>query len=214
MGNRYTGLLTIASIVARPKFAARSTLINLPRLLVFTDPKRSPDLLHLAANLPPGSGLVYRHFGAKDRFEIAGQLSHLCQVRKLIFLIGDDPALALAVGADGVHLPERALGALPRIRARYGFSLISTAAHSVRAARAGLAAGANWVVLSSVFASTSPSAGKPLGLCRFGLAHQKVAGPVMALGGITRINVARLQGLSQGIALVSAANADKADSRT
>ncbi len=208
MSNQYTGLLAIASLVERSGFTALSAPDDFPRLLVFTDPKRSPDLIQLANNLPPGSGLVYRHFGAVDRTTKAKQLAEVCHARNLVFLIGNDPALAWAVGADGAHMPEDRVGALPRIRARYRFSLISAAAHSVRAARAGLASGADFVVLSSVFTSSSPSASCPLGVCRFGLAAQQISGPVMALGGMKRTNVARLHGLGQGVALVSAANAD------
>ena len=38
----------------------------LPALLFFTDPVRTPEPEAIAAQLPPGSAIVYRHFGFPD----------------------------------------------------------------------------------------------------------------------------------------------------
>ena len=79
----------------------------LPAVLFFTDPVRTPDPEAVAARLPRGTGIVYRHFGASDAEARARRLTTIARDRGLVLLIGADAALARRVGADGVHLPER-----------------------------------------------------------------------------------------------------------
>ncbi|WP_375268081.1 thiamine phosphate synthase [Phenylobacterium sp.] len=164
----------------------------LPPLLLFTDPARTPDPMAAAAALPRGSAVVYRAFGAAEAPKIARELRTLTARRGVRLLIGADAALARAVGADGVHLPERlALRAGPLRRARPGW-IITAAAHSLPAARRALAAGADAVVVSAVFPSRSASAGPPLGALRFARLVHAAGGPVYALGGVNMKNARRL----------------------
>lgn len=163
-----------------------------------TDPARTPDPLAIAAALPRGAAVIYRHFGAADRLEIAARLARLCRRRGLRLLIGADPGLARAVRADGVHWPERAL---PVRRA--GFRLETAAAHSpaalARAARAGMDA----AILSPIFPSASPSAKRPLGPKRAGRWARGAGLPVIALGGVNAGNAHALSGLGfAGIAAI------------
>ena len=162
---------------------------GLPPLLFFTDPARTPDAEAITATLPAGSGVVFRAFGADDAIEQGQRLAAICQTRGLTLLAGADGKLAKAIGAVGVHLPERLSGGA-RGLARRG--IVTAAAHSVRAGRRALAAGADAVVVSPVFPSNSPSAGKPLGPVRLALMVRAIGGPVYALGGITSKTARRL----------------------
>jgi thiamine-phosphate pyrophosphorylase len=155
---------------------------------VFTDPDRTPDPLALARRLPPGTGLVYRAFGAPDRVETAQALAEIARRRGLVLLVGADPELAVRCGAAGLHLPERLAGRAPRLR-RPGW-IITAAAHSTRAARR---PGVDAFILSAVFPSASPSAGAPLGALRFALGARRAAAPVYALGGVNDQTAARLR---------------------
>ena len=155
-----------------------------PCLWLFTDPDRTPDPLAAAALLPPGSGVVLRTFGRHEVEALAPPLAALCRHRRLVLLVGRDAALAKAIGADGVHLPERELSALPRLRARYPRWRFTAAAHSPTALRAATFAGADAAFLSPVLPSESPSAGPAIGVLR---AQRWVSGsrlPVYALGGV------------------------------
>lgn len=154
---------------------------RLPVLLAFTDPARSGDLAALAARLPRGAALVYRSFGAPDRLDIAWRLRRITWRRGVTLLIGADPALARAVRAEGVHLPERLAASIPPIR---GFGLITVAAHSPRAIAKGLRLHADAVVLSPVLASDSPSAGRSLGVLRTAQLVRRAKGAVYGLGGV------------------------------
>lgn len=164
--------------LGRPQRGAKA----LPSLLAFTDPKRSGDLERLTMRLPRGAALVYRAFGAADAPVIAMRLRRITWRRQVLLVIGADAALARAVRADGLHLPERMMGAMPSLQGR--FRLLTVATHSPAAARRGFALGADAVVISPVLASDSPSAGTPLGVLRLAAQTRALKGPVIGLGGI------------------------------
>jgi len=174
----------------------------LPAILFFTDPVRTPDPEAAAARLPPGSGVVLRAFGAADAPMRALRLRAVTRRRRLKLLIGADAALARATGADGVHLPQRLAGQAKRLKAAHPRWIVTVAAHGLTAARRGIAGGADAVVVSTAFASASPSAGRPLGPVRLAALARKVPGPVYALGGVNNKNARRL--LASGVVGVAA----------
>jgi thiamine-phosphate pyrophosphorylase len=180
----------------------------LPNLLFFTDPERTPDPERVAERLPTGAAVVFRAFGAPDAVDRGLRLREITRRRGLLLLVGADEALARAVQADGLHLPERLSGALPRLRADHPDWLITIAAHDEAAAKAGAAAGADALVVSPVFPSHSPSAGAPLGVEGLGRVIEAVKTPVYALGGVRADTVAQLADTGiVGIAAVEALSA-------
>lgn len=162
----------------------------LPPLLFFTDPARTPDAEAIAATLPPGSAVVFRAFGAADAEAQGRRLLTICRAHRLKLLVGADARLAARIGAHGVHLPER-LAFCARAVRRPGW-IVTAAAHSERAAHHALAAGADAIVVSTVFTSHSPSAGAPIGPVRLARLAQAVKGPAYALGGVTNETARRL----------------------
>ena len=156
----------------------------LPSLLFFTDPARTPDPDAIARRLPRGAAIVFRAFGAPDAAERGARLAAIARERGLKLLIGADVALAARLHADGVHLPERLAHHAARLKAAHPGWIVTVAAHSTSAARRGLSAGADAVVVSAVFPSRSASAGAPLGAIRLAILVRRVSGPVYALGGI------------------------------
>lgn len=163
---------------------------HVPPLLFLTDPKRTPDPVYIAARLPAGSGILYRHFGAKDRFDIASRLAHLARRKRLKLLIAADPDLAAEIGAHGVHWPEVQLRNAAKWRGR--FSLQTASAHSrtaiVRAAKMGVDA----ALVSTVFPSRSPSAGAPMGALKFKQLCRQSPIALYGLGGVHSGNAARI----------------------
>lgn len=174
---------------------------DIPSLYFMTDPVRTPDPLWIAATLPPGACVVYRHFGAIDRNAIARELKAICRERRLKLLIGADAKLAEQIGADGVHWPERLL---PRTRA--GFALETGAAHDRRALMRAAVADLDACMLSPIFPSNSASAGNPLGVHQAAsLAHAVRPLPVIALGGVNARTARRLSGRGfAGLAAIDA----------
>ncbi|MBI1683442.1 thiamine phosphate synthase [Caulobacter hibisci] len=157
----------------------------LPRLLFFTDPVRTPDPEAVAERLPAGAGIVYRPFDSPDAVERGLRLAAIARRRGLLLLAGADPALAEAIGAAGLHLPERLVETAPAIRAAHPAWRLTAAAHDAAAARAAELAGVEALVVSPVFASNSPSAGTPLGVEGLAAIASLTALPVYALGGVS-----------------------------
>jgi len=157
----------------------------LPRLLCLTDPLRTPDPAAILEQLPPDVAVIFRAFGAADAARTGHQLARIAKARGLTLLVGADTDLALAIGADGLHLPERLADDLPALRRRHPDWILTAAAHSLAAARKAADAGADAVLVSPVFDSNSPSAGAPLGVETFSALVAAVEVPVYALGGVT-----------------------------
>jgi len=156
---------------------------GLPRLWFFTDPERTPHPWRVAEWLPEGVAVVYRHFGHGDRRRVAHRLQHICARRGLRLLIGADPALAAAIGADGVHLPERMAALAHDLKRARPDWIISVASHSAAATRR--VKGADTIILSPIYPSRSPSAGPPLGRSAAAAILLGAPAPVIALGGVT-----------------------------
>ena len=102
-----------------------------------------------------------------------------------------------------MHLPERLAHRAGAIkRARPGL-VVTVAAHSLPALIRARRAGADAALLSAVFKSRSPSAGRPLGPIRFAALARQAGLPVYALGGIKTKNAPRLMGSGAvGLAMV------------
>jgi thiamine-phosphate pyrophosphorylase len=171
----------------------------------FTDPARTSDPLAVIARLPRGAGVVYRAFGAADAVATGRRLVRAAHVRGLTILAGADPRLAAAIGADGVHLPERLAWKAAALRHARGGWIVTAAAHSRSAIVRARSAGASAVFVSQVFPSASPSAGRPLGALRFAALVRGARLPVYALGGINALTGQRLaRSGAAGLAAVEA----------
>ena len=161
----------------------------------------------MQASAPRGwAALQYRnkHAGAAQRETEARELAALCREHGVPLIVNDDVDLALAVGADGVHL-GRGDGDLAAARARMGNRLLGASCYdSLEDARRAIAAGADYVAFGSVFPSpTKPDAVRaPLNL--FGRARE-LGVPLAAIGGITLENAAEvIRAGADCIAVISA----------
>lgn len=170
-------------LIAAARTAATHLPPALPPAFFVTDPVRTPDPLAIAAGLPAGFGVIYRHFGAADRTAVASDFAHICRRRGLVLLIAADPILACEVDAAGVHWPFRMRQVSRKWQGR--FSLQTMSAHSAKELRIAERFPVDGVLLSTAFASASPSAGRPLGAIRLRQLVRQASCPVYALGGIT-----------------------------
>lgn len=186
-------------LIAAARIAARALPERLPPALFLTDPDRTRVPERIVAGLPKGWGVIYRHFGAVDRAEVAASLAKLCRARGLKLLIAADPKLVAAVGADGVHWPFRMRGQMQRWRGR--FRLQTMSAHSARELRQAARYPVDAILVSAVFPSRSPSAGTALGPMKFHRLARYCSRPVYALGGVTA-DTAKLAARSAGFAAV------------
>lgn len=169
-------------LVTAARRAARHLPPGCPPVFFLTDPARTPDPCRVAERLPRGWGLIYRSFGETDRHATATRLAAIARRRRLVFLVSADPQLAMACRADGVHWPFRVRAQAVKWPGR--FSLMTTSAHSPRQVREARTGPFSAVLLSAVFASDSPSAGKPIGALRLRRLAAAAKGPLYGLGGL------------------------------
>ena len=140
--------------------------------------------------MPVGTGLIYRHFGAPDAKETAHKLVKIARRQRLRVLIGNDPKLAMAVGADGVHWPERRIA-----EARYWqgrFALQTGAVHSRQGIQRAAQSCLDAALLSTIFSSNSPTASSPIGAHRFHRLAKSSRLPLYALGGLNPNNMQKV----------------------
>jgi thiamine-phosphate pyrophosphorylase len=124
-------------------------------------------------------------------------------------LINDRADIAVAAGADGVHLTTRSLVA-SIVRQTFGDDLlIGVSTHSLEEARTAHEGGADFVVFGPVFATTSKGKhGEPTGLDVLKRICSELSPfPVMALGGLRSDRVTScIQAGAAGVAGISMFN--------
>jgi thiamine-phosphate pyrophosphorylase len=121
-------------------------------------------------------------------------------------IINDRVDVALAVGADGVHLGQSDLP-LAAARALVGASMvIGISAESVRDAVEAQSGGADYLGVSPIFATpTKTDTATPLGLDGLRAIRAAVKTPLVAIGGLNRGNAAAaIRSGADGVAVVSA----------
>lgn len=160
------------------------------RLLLVTDRRLTDDLPALLRGAlgaaRPGEVAVMlreKDLPARRLLELAMALRRVTREAGALFLVNDRVDVALAAGADGVHLPSAGLppDAVRRLLGDEGIIGVST--HSEDEAARAEAAGADYVTFGPVFPTPSKAPyGDPVGLER--LAALEAHLPVYGLGGI------------------------------
>ncbi|HVR41934.1 MAG TPA: thiamine phosphate synthase [Thermoanaerobaculia bacterium] len=128
----------------------------------------------------------------RERLQTARRCREIVTGSTLLFVHGRAD-LALAAGADGLHLPSWGIPAEVARRLAPGL-LIGRSCHSLADCRAAAASGTDYVFLGPVFPPRSKEGEG--GVDRGELPEAARLGPdVFALGGMTIENVAQLRGL-------------------
>lgn len=164
---------------------------------------------------PPGVRVVVqlreRERSARERLALGARLRALTLELGLTLVVNDRLDLALALGADGVHLGERSVTPEEARALLPAGSLVSVACHdAARVAALSLGGAVDLVLLSPVLAS--PGKGPPLGLGALSTARallDQTPGArevrLVALGGLDAAHVAgALEAGAHGVAAIRA----------
>ena len=137
--------------------------------------------------------------------EEAKVLAALCRRYGVPLIINDNVEVALASGADGVHVGQDDL-TVEQVRRLAGDRLIvGVSAHTVEQALAAQAGGADYLGVGAVFATATKSDARVLPRETLAKICRAVDIPVVAIGGIGEDNLLQLAGTGvDGAALVSA----------
>lgn len=135
----------------------------------------------------------------------AKDIKALCAQYRVPFVINDDLDVALAVDADGIHVGQQDLAA-KLVRERLGEEKIlgvsvQTVAEALQAQRDG----ADYLGVGAVFSTRTKKDADAVSLQTLKAICDAVSIPVIAIGGIDKTNVLKLQDSGiQGVAVVSA----------
>jgi thiamine-phosphate pyrophosphorylase len=141
---------------------------------LMTDPRIDDALFAIVRALPPGAGVVFRHYGLpqSERYRLFLRVRRLAHARGLRISAG---------------------GGLPGAPSHGGTRAATYAVHDRRQAVAAGRTGAAWLFVSPVYATRSHPDAPPLGVRRAVAITQGVVGRRVALGGMTAARWLRLR---------------------
>ena len=181
----------------------------IPRLVLVTDRHATGgrDLCDVvAAALDAGLPAVQlrdRDLSGRALFALAERLRGLTAARGALLLVNDRVDVAIAVGADGVHLGG---GSMPVDAVRPLLAPGALIGVSTHAATECAATAADFACFGPVFATPSKAAfGAPQGIDRLREATAAARVPVLAIGGVTVAEVPAVRAAgAAGVAVIRA----------
>jgi thiamine-phosphate pyrophosphorylase len=186
--------------------------MTLPQIIAITDPSLSDDGLaeqadRMLKSVPAGSVGVQlrdRERPARVLLRLAQRLRAICTERGAPLYVNDRMDVALAVGADGVHLGTRSVEARDARKLMGGVAFISVAAHQPDEVERAEAEGATAALVSPIFAT--PGKGPAIGTGLLASARAKARNlRLYALGGIDAASAPACVGVgAYGVAVVRA----------
>lgn len=127
--------------------------------------------------------------------EVAARILPACHAAHVPFCVNDRLDIALAVGADMVHVGQNDLPlieVLKLIRSVEGPAMaVGVSTHNQEQARAAVKGGADYIGFGPIFSTSSKDNPDPIvGLETLERITSEIAVPVVAIGGVSRSNVA------------------------
>lgn len=126
----------------------------------------------------------------RQRLQEARRLRQLCAASGALFIVNDRLDLALAVGADGVHLGQDDLPTADARRLLGADRLIGRSTHALDQLQQALAEGSDYVGVGPVEATPTKPGRQPVGLDYVRQAAEHCPIPFFAIGGIEAANLA------------------------
>jgi thiamine-phosphate pyrophosphorylase len=167
------------------------------------------DYIKIAGRLVRGGAkalqLRYKLDSKEELLAIAQQMKNLCSERGMLFIINDHLDIALAVGADGLHLGQKDLPAAIARRLLPLDAILGVSVTTVEQARAAEASGADYIAVGSIYPTFSQPTAKVVGLEMLRKVREAVSLPLVAIGGINRDNAAEVAAAgADAMAVISA----------
>jgi thiamine-phosphate diphosphorylase len=181
-------------------------------LYVITDPSLSRGRSHAdvaRAALEGGADAIQIRDKSSTAYNLSCAVAEIQPIARKFgaaLFVNDRVDVALVTGADGAHVGQNDLPAREARRLLPKPRLIGVSVSTKEEAKRAVKDGADYLGVGPVFATTTKTdAGDPLGLERLAEIASAVAIPVVAIGGITIDNVARVfEAGASGAAVVSA----------
>jgi len=153
------------------------------------------------------SALQFRRKGGEraEKLSLGRELQELCAQACIPFIVNDDLSLALELDADGLHLGQDD-GDPAEARRQLGpHRLLGISTHDLDEALAAQAAGADYIGFGAMFPTRSKEIRHLAGPEGLAAVRDQIKIPLVAIGGITRNNVARvIDSGADAVAVISA----------
>jgi thiamine-phosphate pyrophosphorylase len=178
-----------------------------PRLHVITD---SLDVVRAVVGHGPVAVQIRVKSTARLAYELVTAALPVCRAAGAMCLVDDRVEVALATGADGVHVGADDLPVAAARRLLGPAAVVGATCRTVPDAQAAVRDGASYLGVGPAFATSSKDGlPPPLGPARpAGIAAAVPGTPVIAIGGITPASAAGLG--TYGIAAIGAIRSDPA----
>jgi len=181
------------------------------RLYLITDRKIAAKPLPEAVRLALQGGvravqLREKDLPVRELLALAQELRAITREFGAKLFINDRVDVAVAVGADGVHLGHQSMPPEAVRKAAGKGLLIGVSTHNPEEARAAEAGGADFITFGPIFQTPSKSEyGVPVGIDAIKAIKNEVKIPIFALGGIKSGNVRQvIMSGASGMAMISA----------
>lgn len=140
---------------------------------------------------------------------LALEIREVTQRYNVPFVINDNIEIALACGADGVHIGQGDLEA-GEARSKMVNKILGVSASNVEQAVLAQKNGADYLGVGAVFSTSTKLDADTVSLATLKNICNVVSIPVIAIGGISRYNISELKGTGvAGVAVVSAIFAEE-----
>ena len=141
----------------------------------------------------------------RDFVSLATAVQRICRRSRCRLIINDRLDVALAVGADGVHLGQEDLPLAAARKLVGGEKIIGVSTHTAQQALSAEQAGADYIGFGPLFGTTTKTTGYTArGLGQLQAVRQQVRIPIVAIGGITAERApAVLRAGADAVALIS-----------
>ena len=146
-----------------------------------------------------------KHLSDEEILAEARALLPLCRAHSVPLIINDSVDIALAAGADGVHVGQEDLEAGAARQKLGSGKILGVSAHNVAEALRAEKAGADYLGVGAMFPTGTKDNVVPTSPETLRAICEAVSIPVVAIGGVTGENLPRLRGCGMaGAAVVSA----------
>ncbi|MFH0964892.1 MAG: thiamine phosphate synthase [Planctomycetota bacterium] len=145
--------------------------LNELRLYVLLSPEQAPgELVEIASRVLEGGAdavqLRMKSAGDSEVIRVGRRIADLSHGMDKLFLLNDRPDLAVAAGADGVHLGQDDVPIETARRILPGHAIVGLSTHSLEEALDAQRRGADYIAVGPVFQTPIKGARPPLGVAR------------------------------------------------
>ena len=142
---------------------------------------------------------------SREFYQVAKEIKEITDAYGVPLLINDRVDIALAVGADGVHLGQTDLPIVAARKILGPDRIVGATANTLEKAQEAWKAGADYLGVGDVFGTSTKENTKHVSLEMLRTIKEALPIPVVAIGGVNESNIARLRETGvDGAAVISA----------